>query len=500
MKKTASIAAAIAIAAGAIAIFALSSSDDGEAAATGNATGTRPGSLPSKTERIDDERDPERFDTLDAGMKELALELEKAAIKWQRNRPEDEGFHQLTNDWREFSMAKISALDIEQIRQLGEWMDSGSYSELHDYRKELITIWASREPEVVRARLMDIAEDRGFLGEGESGWKNAFRDEFADDLHHAYVGHAMKDPKSAWETFLKDEADPRMKRLVNGVITVSGIFKEYAAQLPGEAWSLALATQDPDHSTQMVEGFADGAPTGQDWEKKGYELAESLAARGIEASQWPFQSIGERWLAEDPVAALDWFARCAPEDALKSARDRLKRGRSDDPFEDAPARNSEEAAMLLKTYLLVEMFHSYKDRSRETVTALLHLNKHGEDQVALEALGELLGAGLYPMKVPLLEVIPGIPSPEDRNSLFLLAVRGIPNRSNGFPLGILDPQLEDPNSSLVAMRALAERLDLPAEIRAEAEATFRNVEEQELKALQKLKQMRRDGDNPFAPR
>jgi hypothetical protein len=486
------------IAVGAIAVFAYSGRGGGRDGAARKDPGLASDRLSSKAERIDNDHAPERFDSLDAGMKELALELEKASIKWDRNRPEHESAHRLTNDWRKFSIERISALSTGQIRQLAEWMDSGSgfNSELYNYRQALIMIWASREPEVVRARLMKTAESSGYVGKEVNGWRNAHLEGLADDFHHARVGHAMKDPMAAWEAFLKDDANPRMKNLVNGRVTISELFREYSARLPEEAWDLAMTTNSSGDCRWMIDGFADGAPAGQDWEVRGRELAASLADRKLEVSHWSLQAIGERWIMEDPVAALDWYARCAPEDALKSANSNLN---SDDPFAEAPPPDPAEAPMLLKVDLLVEMYGSYKDRTREAMAALDHLARHGEDQVAVAAVGKLVGTHLDPMDIPLLEVIARMPSQEERNDLLLQAVHAIPIRDDD-PFSTATATLDGPNASLIAVRDLAARLDLPDDVRAEAEAAFRNVEDKELKALEESEQRRRNGGDPFSSR
>ncbi|MCW1886157.1 hypothetical protein OKA04_15575 [Luteolibacter flavescens] len=496
LKRTASIAAAIA--AGALLIFALSGRDDGEAAATGNAAGTRPGILPSKTERIDDERDPERFDSLDAGMKELALELEKAAIKWDRNRTKDVGFYRLKHDWQKYALERIADLSTDELRQLYEWMGEGTrfVSELHDYRQAIITIWASREPEVVRTRLMEIAEANGSLKEDVSQLGNDALAQLADDFQRAYVGHAMKDPKGAWEAFLKDEVDSRVDQLTPfDDDIVPEIFREYAARLPGEAWSLALTTKGGDRCRLMVDGFADGAPAGQDWEVKGRELADSLAARGMEASHWAFRSIAGRWVMEDPIAALEWYSHSAPESVLQPASHSLYPETWDDPYANSSPLRPDDAPRLLKADLLVEMYHPPRDRRREMISALDHLNKNGEDRLVFLTATRILGREMEPSKIPILGALPAMPPSGDRDALFLQAVRGIPTRNNRDQnFSMPNMTLDGPNASLVALQDLAARLDLPPEVRAEAEAKFREVEaaeEAQLKARQNSKQRSR---------
>ena len=508
MQKLASITAVIA--ALGIAAYAFSGRNGGGTATSNDDKRPSSSHLPSKTERIDNDHAPERFDSLNDEMKALALELETAAIKWNRNRSADDGIYREWNEWRKYSTDRISALSTAQIRQLGEWMDSDPafISELHSYRQALIRIWSSREPEVVRARLMETAENSGFVGKEVNGWRNGRLDELAEDFHQARVGYSMKDPKAAWKQLLQDDADPRMKYLTNAGTTLPELFREYSARLPEEAWNLALATGNEEYCLRMIEGFADGAPAGQDWEERGRELTHSLTARGLKASHWPFQSIGERWMMEDPIAALDWYVRSAPEEGLARAYDRLNRDSSDDPFAEAladdpfkeePPSDPDEISNLLKTDLLVGMYGSHKDRSREALAALDHLATHGEEQLAAAVAGELVGTRFDPMDIPLLEVIARMPKREDRNALFLQAVHAIHVRDDD-PFATLSDALERPNACLVAARDLASRLDLPEAIRAEAEAVFRDVENKELKALEVLEKQRRDKNDPFSSR
>ncbi len=292
--------------------------------------------LPAKTERVDEEHDPARFDSLDDGMRKIAEQLETAAIKWNRARATHESFHKLINDWDDFSTAQISDLETRQIRLLGEWVtgEGMNYdSELNDFRQAIIKVWASREPDVIRARLLEIADAHGFVGNEVSTWRNLNLDELSDDFHRYRVGQAMHDPRAAWEAFLSDDSDSRMKYLVDAGSTIPELIREYSSRAPEEAWNLTLATTNEGYRRRMIEGFADGAPAGQDWNARSREFSDSLADHGIEPSQWDFRSIAERWVMEDPAAALDWYARSAPPDALEWAiRHTAQRVEGADPF------------------------------------------------------------------------------------------------------------------------------------------------------------------------
>lgn len=451
----------------------------------------------TKAERIDEEHDPARFESLDEGMRKIAEELETAAIKWNRARPTHESFHKLINDWDDFSTARISELETHQIRLLGEWVTGEGMkyvSELNDYRQAIIKVWASREPDVIRTRLLEIGDAQGFVGREVDTWRNLNLDELSDDFHRYRVGHAMRDPRAAWEAFLSDDSDPRMKYLVDAGSILPELIREYSSRAPEEAWNLTLATTNEDYRRRMIEGFSDGAPAGQDWIARSLDLADSLNARGIAPSRWDFRSIAERWIMEDPVAALDWYARSAPADALEWAIRYTHRPDGADPFagenREMPKLEADEASTLLKLDLLVGMYHSHKDRIDEVLTALDRLATHDHDPIAARAVGSLIGESLDPMDAPLLELIPEFPQGEVRDELFLKALEAIPTRT-GDPSSSSSDSLEGPNLTLEAVRELAGKLDLSAEIRAEANEAFRKVEAAELKAFEEWEQRRR---------
>lgn len=459
--------------------------------------GSHPYNLPAKTERIDEEHDPARFESLDESMRKIAEELETAAIKWNRARPTHESFHKLINDWEDFSTARILELETHQIRFLGEWVtDEGMnyVSELNDYRQAIIKVWASREPEVVRTRLLENADAQGFVGREVDTWRNLNLDELCDDFHRFRVGHAMRDPKAAWEAFLRDDSDSRMKYLVDAGSDIPELIREYSSRAPEEAWKLTLTTTNEGYRRRMIEGFADGAPAGQDWNARSLEIVDTLAARGLEPSQWDFRSIAERWIVEDPVEALDWYARSAPADALEWAIRSTYSSKGADPFaveiREMPQLEPEEASTLLKLNLLVGMYHSHKDRIDEVITALDRLATHDQDPIAARALGTLIGDSLDPMDAPLLRLIPKLPQREVRNELFRKALEAIPTRT-GDPSSSSSDSLEGPNLTLEAVRELAGKLDLSAEIRTAADLAFRKVEAAELKAFEEWEQRRR---------
>lgn len=237
----------------------------------------------TRRERVDDDHDPARFDTLSGVLKSIALELEGAAAKWQRNRPPGENWIATDCAWKSFSMERISKLETHQIQALAEWMTVDGVneeSELHEYRQAVFKIWASRKPEATRGFLLGIAEKEGFLGMKSRKWRDEWLEEVADNFHFMRVGHAMKAPKAAWEEFVRDDSNPDMMYLI-GDYTITDLFKEYASKLPEEAWELGLSSTNETYVSRMLEGFANGVAGGQDWEELGRDLQDSLAARKI---------------------------------------------------------------------------------------------------------------------------------------------------------------------------------------------------------------------------
>lgn len=458
--------------------------------------------LPAKTGRNDDDHHAARFESLDEGMRKIAEQLETAAIKWNRARPTHESFHKLNNDRDEFSTARISELETHQIRFLGEWVTgelTPYVSELNDYRQAIIKVWASREPDVVRSHLLNIAETRGVVGKELNSWEKPGLEELSDNFHFYRVGHAMLDPKGAMDEFLKDSAEPLMKYLVSEMTTLPELFREYAARDPEQAWIVALSLANEDYHHRMIEGFADGAPAGQDWEKRSAEFVASLANRGIEPSRRDFRSIAERWVMEDPSAALDWFARMTVPLIENQSEDFL----TEDHAETAPA-SKDEVATRLKLDLIISMYGSHKNRMDEVISAVDHLASNGNAPLAARALGELIGDSLDPMHTPLVGLIPKFPSSELRGELLLRAANAIPARGKSLDAILSDP-LGGPNPTLEAVRELAAQLDLTPEIRAQAEAAFRKVEAAELQALEDQERLRRfksdtTQDDPFSSR
>lgn len=493
MKRIVTIAAAV-VAVGIAGLF-VSSRDDGHQSPEDPTPATTLSKLPAKTGRVDEDHHPARFDSLDDGMKETAEELEAAAIKWFRSRPSHESFHKLTHDWNDYSTSRVSELETGQIRQLAEWLEEGNYSELIDYRQAVFRIWASRDPAAVRAELIRRVGLLEFVGKEPGSSTNGHFEELSDNFHQFRIGHAIHDPKAAWETFLQDAADPKMVHFVDAGTTVPDLIRAYSSRSPDEAWDLVLTVTNEDYCLRMIEGFADGVPSGQDWEQKGLDLFASIASREFQVNQGAYGPIAERWMMENPDAALEWYVRTSSD---------VAEFQGEDPFEEdfVDSLTPDEIANRLKLDLITGMYRSHKDRTREAISALDHLAMHDSGLFSAKVVKTLIGDSLDPMDTPLLELIPKFPSREARSDLFFTAVNSIPTRT-GSPFA--SDSLEGPNLTLEAVRELAAQLDLTPEIRAKAEEAFRRVEAAELHALKAQEQLRRskshaNGDDPFSSR
>lgn len=187
--------------------------------------------------------------------------------------------------------------------------------------------------------------------------------------------------------------------------------------------------------------------------------------------------IGERWLMENPQAALDWYARIASKE----------RG---DSFEDggsAMDSSKDDATTSLKLDLLESAYDSHEDRMNDVCAALERLISAGDSDLVVRFVGKKTEVSLASWDLPLIDLVRKIPASEVRNSLFLKIARAIPVRGDSD--SSLNPS--EPNVCLNAVRDLSTRLDLPDGIRAEVEEAFRNVEARELEALEKQEEWRR---------
>lgn len=438
---------------------------------------SRASTTPSKTERIDENHQPDRLIGLDPSLHQLAIRLEELHISWEHNRPPVRGGYADWNDWREFALTQCRQLETSQIIDLIVWLegrDHNDITEVIEYRQAFYQTWASRDPDSARDHVIALAERYELLGTDlEQVWQNVGFVESRDAYHYVLAGGATHDPTKTWSTFRQDLADPALQILPAVFMNVPEIFAAYASHAPADAWRLVLNEPGEDVTRYMHEGYADGAPARQDWEALGTEFVASLESRGLKSYNWIYESIAARWITEDPAAALDWYAARATLDAHDNILD---------PFTaETPVRSEDlapaEYKRRLKIDLLEKMYKSHKDLTVEVAQALDQLLTEGDTEFVVAALGHFTGEHLHQWSTPLLAVVPNIPDPEIRNEVFLGLVEVLRPR-------FIDPfspdsSFDEPNIPCEAVRDLAKRLDLPEDIRTQAEAAFRKIEEQE---------------------
>lgn len=459
--------------------------------AAGNSTGAPSTGTPSKTLRVDGNHHPDRLLGLDPTLQQLVIRLEDLNLTWERNRSPQQSGHAHWNNWRKFALHQSAQLETAQIVTLLTWMEELDHTvvtEVIEYRQAFFQTWASRDPDAARDHVITLAEHRElFNSEERQQWHNVSLNEVRDDYHFVLAGSAIHDPARAWATFQRDSVDPVLKILTDLSNTVPEVFSAYAAQAPEEAWRLVLTIGERKILHPMLEGYADGAPAGQDWNAMGNALFAVMRSHNTDPDNWTYEPIAARWVTEDPVAGLEWFA----------ARATLYADDPDDPFApDVPVDPAdlpppEDLRQLLKIDLLGSMYASHRDLTDEVVTALDRLLTDGETELVTMALSELTGHGhLDPWDTPFIDLIPGIPDPDLRNTVFLQFVQALRPRDHD-PFG---PSLDEPHITCEALRELSFQLDLPDDIHAETEARFREIAEHE-----ELARRQSTRDAPVAP-
>lgn len=410
--------------------------------------------------------DPDRFEGLDPAMQEVALRLEAEALEWRENQKRAGRSPYDWNAWYRFSLERIKSLESSQIYTLVVWLNrenSFNSTEIDHYRKALYIVWASRDPATARATMIANAKAMGLLdGQNHGGLEGVAPavDQLSDDFHHVRVGHAMGDPAAGWQALLADEADPRMEYLVNVGVTLPDLFYHYAAQRPEEAWQLILSQPDEEHRYRMIEGFTDGAPPGQDWHALSQELAGSLRDRGIEPQHSLYRLIAARWVAEDPDAALEWYADHAGFEDLPQPLFQKP---------DPPRPSEGEIRIALKVDVLKSLFDGHRDHDDWGVRTMDALITQGQVTLGGRAIAEIVGDCPDVSNFPLLDSIQKIDKLEVRVGSFLKVVHALhprdPELIPNFPIG-------DPTPFYEKLRSVTDQLDLPTEARTEVERVF----------------------------
>ncbi|WP_367874635.1 hypothetical protein [Luteolibacter sp. Populi] len=414
--------------------------------------------------------------------------MEEAAIMRDRSMSDYQRAIDSAEDWDRFAIAEIEKLETKQIQALAEWIYEDGVHELEGYTQSIFLVWGSRDPAAARAMLLEAAENNGLLdGKTDDASRN-FTDELPDHFHHVRVGHARLDPAAAWREFLTDSADPVMNRLVNASVTIPQLFEIYAEKSPNDAWHQILT--HPTGSSNMLRGFAKGAPPGQDWERAGGDYLSAMLASGENLSASDLRPLTNRWLTEDPRGALDWFAANIPPDRIPLDVTGIL---ADVDSATASLGLSESSPRLRAEFELVKRF-CITDNGPSVLRTLELLSDQGRQDLAVLGLRVSFGDSLRGYNLPFLDLIPGIEDPSLRTSLYLQAIGGIVVRQDD---PFADPAVTDSlDVCIEAIRSLAAKLDLPREIREQADAQLQVVAEESRK-IQEERAKHADED-PFA--
>lgn len=381
-----------------------------------------------------------RFNGLEPRLQEIALHLETLAIAWEARPP----MQAPDESWSRYALEQVAPLDTSQISALATWMaelPSHGFTEAERFRVALYKTWGARDPKAAREQIEDRYRNLNSKEEGMEG-VNIPLDWVSSDFHSIQIGRALSDPAAAWEDFRKNDSDNALKALNNADVTLPPIFEKYAAVAPGEAWDLFLKTGDGPWAIRMLQGFAKGAPAGQDWLTLGRQLLESPNAGPNQ--DWKITTLAARWLAESPDAALEWYASHAS---------------SSQPALDPADRQAELKAKLIES-------------SSAAIAAIDHLISRGEagDQAVVRRVFPKF-AGYTSYYSELFPLIPKIRDTTVREEALLEIIRRLPTYSREG-----DRALPGPNPWLGPEKQLAAGIELSPATEAKIETIFRRVE------------------------
>jgi hypothetical protein len=242
----------------------------------------------------------------------------------------------------------------------------------------------------------------------------------------------------------------------------------------------------------MVDGFVTGVEAGQDWLKRADEYDALLESRGDEPSASARLTMMARWATDNPKAALDWFAENT---AFKELWEEDV-GIPPQPPPELPGLEKLPEEMLVKFELLREARKGDWMYGEAIPRLVDQLVASGEGDLAALVMAECVWGGVSDFRF--FPQIRAFPDAEVRAALFLQAANSIQPRDKADPFGGGTEKLER-QPWIESVRDLAKVIDLPEEVKAEAEAHLREVEAGELKFIADEARRERDPSDPFGP-
>lgn len=422
------------------------------------------------------ELDPSLFEGLPAHLIPVVRKLEQAAKRFEDSRPEHEGWRSRHWAWFRFAEKQLSSLPDEIIADLAaEYLGEGSgWSMSTLYGQPLFCEWGRRDAPTAEVELIRQARASGQLHNppGLEG-SNVRLEEISDLLHFVFKGHAEIDPRDAWSRYQDLAEDPELKRLACETVTPTAIARSWAARDPEGAWDLVFDSDDDWQFTQLLQGFAFGAPEGQDWRALVEAVEAHANAESFELITLASRALMVRWLTENPGDALETYARLARDKGVVPYHVRDPR---DNPFAaiDPGKYRAKVTARDYQLDLFEALDSAFDPISEQLPRTLETLREDGHPELAFALMQDLLSDSFPPPDRTLIDLIPRWRDPAEARQLLLVAARHTKARTPFFDSSATNPGID-------MLRTAASDMSLDPQTKAALEAEFTRVVEDERK-------------------
>ena len=419
-------------------------------------------------------KDPEHLDGLEPRFHDTVRRLEKAHEEWLSQRPPYENWKVHEVEWEIESRDLVASLSLEELEALTVWVVEGG--SLDFFVDTLLWSWGSRAPADVLAYLTTVIDDNRETMSTPHGLAgmNPYRDFFEECLYQGIAGIAELDAMQAWSA-LNEVESSGIEPLTNYLR--EEIMKCHARQNPEEAWEFIIGSADEKLSRWLISGYIAGIGGVANWPDFVAKLQEQEFARsryGSGLSDRIKEQIARRWFMEKPDEALEWYSTNAEYSSVFAHRSGgliSYEGR---------VPEQEEAEVRIAADLLEYFIWEEGQEGIDSLSAWLARRLPEGDPTGIYFLEYRLSQeGDSPDTAWLIPLVAEMPKAEAER-VYSELLKQIPARKSRVGNGLYEMTFESPNVILEAVKKLGDKLDLTPELRAEAEAAFRRVEEEEL--------------------
>ena len=376
---------------------------------------------------------------------------------------------------------QCATLSLKEVRTLATWNASHHWGGNLPFRGAILRAWGMREPlEAHRAMLAASAQH------------NHFAEVTSYLFQHVLVGHSRVDPEAAWRQYLADRSDPTTNKALGGLTdTARLILKEWARSQPEESFQTIFDCQSERYFWDLAEGFALGAPAGQDWPTLSDRLDNEAERRGYDFQKLGCETLAARWLVEDPIPALDWYA-----DRISDLRiERLMQEPDIDPIETESVLARDPDVLIgsrdeMKLLLIRKLSYPSEFLYDSIPQFVEKLNTAGESDLAARAIEQFLCGN-----PDQLSLISRIKNPAEGERVLIRSINSLPLRP--YPIESDEDrstqgQVPIPFEALV--RSTMEEMELSQDGIRQIEASLNHYRNRLESAVDE------DWDDPFATR